>query len=418
MTELGESLPSGLGRRGLCDLAAASARLRAALDAFDARVASSMTKLDDGGPTASAMIRSSSRCTQREADRRTRRAEVLSEMPVAAKALADGAISAEHVDSLAHAAERTSIAAVADSGLLDIAKARPADVMAKDVRAWTRREISTQNLEDEAKRQLAARRSMMFDNDTGMAVLHTEFDQVTGAEVRSAVDTLTNRLYQQDGGRDGACEARTPEQRRADAVAAALIGAARGSVDTRGVQQPPAVRNQMVVVAHADGTAEIPDVGPIPQSELERLACISDLFGIVFNTDGKPLWLGRRQRLASDDQWRALIARDGGCVICNAAASRCEAHHVIFWEGSQRGPTDIDNLVLLCKHHHHLVHDHNQILTRDSHGNWVIRAAGPQLNRRLASEHPGFHPCPDASGGNSEWPHRDRQRPVEISRDR
>jgi hypothetical protein len=127
----------------------------------------------------------------------------------------------------------------------------------------------------------------------------------------------------------------------------------------------------MTIIVHADGSAEIIGVGPLPKAEVERLACISDLHGAVFSTDGQPLWLGDTVRLATDDQWRALIARDGGCIGCNADPSRCEAHH-IKWKARDNGPSDIDNLALVCRHHHHLIHDKAWQVTQDSTGRWTL----------------------------------------------
>ena len=91
----------------------------------------------------------------------------------------------------------------------------------------------------------------------------------------------------------------------------------------------------------------------------------------MLSADGDPLWLGRRRRLASDGQWRALIARDGGCIGCAAHPARCEAHHV-RWHGAGDGPSDIDNFVLLCKHHHQLVHDAGWLVERDPGGEWSL----------------------------------------------
>ncbi len=59
---------------------------------------------------------------------------------------------------------------------------------------------------------------------------------------------------------------------------------------------------------------------------------------------------------------KALEVRDVTCRFpgCTTDASRTQAHHVIHWEHG--GPTTLDNLVLLCTRHHHLVHE----------GNWTI----------------------------------------------
>lgn len=71
--------------------------------------------------------------------------------------------------------------------------------------------------------------------------------------------------------------------------------------------------------------------------------------------DGAVLSLGRAVRLFTASQRRAMLARDGGCVIpgCTAPPGWLEAHHVHPW--AQGGPTDVDSGVLLCFRHHQLV---------------------------------------------------------------
>jgi len=137
------------------------------------------------------------------------------------------------------------------------------------------------------------------------------------------------------------------------------------------------VRNQLILIATAkDGEITDPrliDGTPLPTAVFERLACGSDLHGTVFSAAGEPLWLGRKVRLATDAQFRALVARDGGCIICNAEPARCEAHHIVWWQPPGNGPTDIDNLTLLCGHDHHLVHDHHHQLVRTSSGGWRLQ---------------------------------------------
>lgn len=114
------------------------------------------------------------------------------------------------------------------------------------------------------------------------------------------------------------------------------------------------------------GRCEIPGVGAIARSELERLGCDSDIYGLLFDQRGLPLYHGRKTRRVSPQQWRVLLARDKGCVICGAHPSWCQAHHVRYWRLG--GPTDIDNLVLLCHAHHRWVHDNNLILQRGPDG--------------------------------------------------
>lgn len=208
--------------------------------------------------------------------------------------------------------------------------------------------------------------------DDGMFVLHGEFDPASGAKLRSAIETETNRLFHIDGGRDTASDKRTPQQRRADAITS-LLTAPKASA---GASQVAPVRNQMLLTATLRGgevtDGRLIDGSPLPAAVIERLACGSDLFALILSGDGDPLWIGRKTRLATDGQWRALIARDGGCGICDAHPSKCEAHHIVAWQPPARGPTNIDNLMLLCGHHHHLVHDLGFRLTPTADGNWCL----------------------------------------------
>ena len=122
------------------------------------------------------------------------------------------------------------------------------------------------------------------------------------------------------------------------------------------------------------GRCEIPGVGAIARSELERLGCDSELFGILFDQRGLPLYHGRKTRSVSPQQWRVLLARDKGCVICGAHPNWCQAHHVKYWRLG--GPTDIDNLVLLCHAHHRWVHD-NEITLRRGPNGWHVPTGMP-----------------------------------------
>ena len=114
------------------------------------------------------------------------------------------------------------------------------------------------------------------------------------------------------------------------------------------------------------GRCEIPGIGEIARSELERRACDADLYGLIFSGDGLPLNHGRKTRTVSPQQWRVLVARDRGCVICGVRPDWCQAHHVKPW--LRGGRTDIDNLVLVCHGHHRWIHDNDITLQRGPTG--------------------------------------------------
>ena len=101
---------------------------------------------------------------------------------------------------------------------------------------------------------------------------------------------------------------------------------------------------------------------PLPPSVLERLACNASITGILYDTNGTPLWRGTSKRTATAAQLRALIARDGGCVGCGCHPALCQAHHIR--PASQGGPTTIANMVLLCWDCHHKVHHHQWAVVR------------------------------------------------------
>ena len=89
--------------------------------------------------------------------------------------------------------------------------------------------------------------------------------------------------------------------------------------------------------------------------QIAKLAAEAKVLPAIFSADGDPLWLGRTDRRASAGQRIVLAARDGGCANCAAPAEGGEPHHIEWF--AHGGPTDIDNLCLLCERCHHLVHD-------------------------------------------------------------
>ena len=420
---------------GLHGAAAGVKRVRAALDALEARLLTVAADRTFDPAAGLEMLRAGGGCSQREARRKLRRAEALDEMPKVADALAGGDITAEHADALVQAARSTSSEAVdGDAGLLEKAKALPADLAAREVTDWTSRRQTIEDREAKFRRQRAMRSHRTWNDSEGMVNFRTRLDPVTGAQARAVIDDIANRLHRADGGRD-AKPGQTPtwDQRNADALAAALginpipgtdqhssaeppdggpgrgaggpgRGVARGPASApppaptapvtgpagRNNPQPPvtgpaggnrpgpSLRNQILVIAHTnaitgadpDARCEIPGTGPIPRSELERLACEAELFGALFSRNGLPLWHGRRTRTVTPQQWRTLIARDRGCVLCAAGPSHCHAHHIVAWTAPAEGPTDIDNLVLVCNRHHHHIHQHHLTLTRNPNGQW------------------------------------------------
>jgi hypothetical protein len=84
---------------------------------------------------------------------------------------------------------------------------------------------------------------------------------------------------------------------------------------------------------------------------------------MVLDGDSLPLDVGRAKRTAPPGIRRALTFRDGGCSFptCTRPAPWTDAHHVRHWVDG--GDTSLDNMVLLCRRHHTLIH----------HSEWEVR---------------------------------------------
>ncbi|HEY4152587.1 MAG TPA: DUF222 domain-containing protein [Pseudolysinimonas sp.] len=152
---------------------------------------------------------------------------------------------------------------------------------------------------------------------------------------------------------------RTTEQLAVDAFVELIrLG---GEADTKVLPaRRPAVR---VLVAERDlarrsGAGQLEgQTTAISIDTVERHACETGIVPVIFDLSGRIIDVGREQRLYTARQRIGLAARDGGCRFpgCDRPPSWCEAHHIVAW--SHGGRTDLADGILLCRHHHLLVHN-------------------------------------------------------------
>jgi hypothetical protein len=174
-------------------------------------------------------------------------------------------------------------------------------------------------------------------------------------------------------------DARTTEQRLLDSFVEMVrlaVGADPGALfgDRR-----PAVR---ILVAARDlergaGSAQFEgQSAPVSMATVERHLCATGSVSVLFDAQGQPINVGRSQRLFTSAQRLALAARDGGCRFtgCDRPPSWCEAHHIVPW--SRGGPTDIANGILLCRHHHLLVHNNGWGIARQGSDYFLVPPGG------------------------------------------
>ncbi len=102
-------------------------------------------------------------------------------------------------------------------------------------------------------------------------------------------------------------------------------------------------------------------------SAVRRLCCDAEVIPAVLGSESEVLDVGRLQRFVTAAIWKALVARDQHCRFphCTRPPLMTHAHHIEHW--ADGGATSLPNLILLCGHHHRLIHA----------APWTIRRTGP-----------------------------------------
>ncbi len=146
----------------------------------------------------------------------------------------------------------------------------------------------------------------------------------------------------------------------------ALTEMARRHLDSNTTPTDHRTRPHMTVVvdwdtlvgSRPDGVSELINGTVIPPETARRLACDATINRLVTGPDSEILDLGRNRRTISPAQWRALRVRDRHCQFpgCRRPYTWCDAHHLEHWTGHD-GPSDLCNLILLCRLHHTFVHE-------------------------------------------------------------
>ncbi|WP_245923679.1 HNH endonuclease signature motif containing protein [Paractinoplanes atraurantiacus] len=149
-----------------------------------------------------------------------------------------------------------------------------------------------------------------------------------------------------------------PAQQRADALVDVCRLALRSEQLPASGGEPAqlAVTIPYDPLTRALGTATTDTGARLSAATARRLACDARILPVVLGGQSQVLDLGRTTRLATGPLRRALHVRDGGCAFpgCDRPARWTDAHHVLSW--TEGGATTLDNLVLLCRGHHRLIH--------------------------------------------------------------
>jgi hypothetical protein len=190
-----------------------------------------------------------------------------------------------------------------------------------------------------------------------------------GALVASAIDRVAESLPALPHDTPEGClaseRAETLEQRRADALA---LLATQGIADDCDVDRATVVVHAPLEALAADqGAARLEDGGLLHPEVLERLTCDGRVQTVVHDGSGEPIGIGRVSQVVPPWLKRLVRHRDRTCTFPGCDDLRYnEAHHIRHW--GKGGPTDLDNLVLVCGFHHKAVHGYGWSVTKAHDG--------------------------------------------------
>lgn len=449
------ALPDAVLRQQLLDLLAAVNQLHAQVArrvaAFDARGLA----VEDGCRSAKSWLRAFGRISGTAAGAWVKAARLLRQLPALAAAAAAGKISAEHVARVAQLTDRVGLAPVqhVEQILTEAASTvDPSDL--QKVCDHVRAHVDPDGSEPDPYQDYQ-RRGITASPFDGMLIVRGQLDPEGGAALMAALDafmtpptgddertpaqrradalvelarsTLTAGRAPTVGGvrpqigillTPRTLTHARPASRRHDEHRRAIRLAGTGDDRTDGDDRPDSPDSPDLAGGEADGQrpsradpltagvgpplpepARLDWIGEIPDSLAQRIACDSDIWRIVLDpATGLPLDVGRTHRLVPHWIRKALWVRDRGCRFpgCHAPAQWTDAHHVTLpW--ALGGQTTVDNLVLLCRHHHVLVHEGGWTIHFNSRTGTVTAVRPDGRPYEIAPSHPWTRPSTRAA---------------------
>jgi Domain of unknown function (DUF222)/HNH endonuclease len=300
--------------------------------------------------------------TPRTAREHVRIARSLGGLPAIRAAFARGQLSFAKVRALTRVTEPAN-----EENLLELALELTAAQLERALRAYRR--VTT---EEAAAVQEATYLDWYWDDD-GSLVVRGRLAPEDGAVLLEALEAGHAALRPR-----GSAE---PRPTGAEALAAVAELALSGRELSGGDRHQVVVHVDEAALAGAEGGCELAEGPALAPETARRLACDATVIDLK-ERDGEPLSVGRKTRSIPPALRRALRRRDRGCRFPGCENHRfVDAHHIEHW--AQGGETSMDNLVLLCRRHHKLLHEGGYLVERLSAG-------------KLRFRYPWGEPLPDA----------------------
>ena len=213
---------------------------------------------------------------------------------------------------------------------------------------------------NDGQERLAEERSLRIGTaQDGCLLISGVLDPVGGAAVRNALEPLAKP--------SGAHDHRSREQRLADALVEFFSAGKPANL-----QVTATIETLKGLAGSAAGEMEFSP--PLSSASVQRVACDCSVTRVLLNQDSLTIDVGRATPKIHSSLRKALNLRDRYCQWprCERSAHYCDGHHLQHW--IRGGPTDLDNLVLLCKRHHRMVHEGGWQLIRTDEREVIVIA--------------------------------------------
>ena len=332
----------------------------------------------DGHLSTAAWLASMFKMPFGKAREQVKTATALEEMPETRRALDQAELSTSAAQLLVATREADPEAfRQSEAQLVEAARIHSMQDLRRVTRYWEKGVQNDQALTSDEKirerRRLKA--SIKF---LGMVHLDGDLDPETGETLLTALRAVLDAESKTSRKDDD----RTPEQRRADALGEICrqwldstkrpgVGGERPHVTvTVGAEALKGVRGD---------SSELDHVGAVDPETARRLACDASIRRVVMAGPSEPLDVGRRTPVIPPALRRAVILRDRHCRYpnCDRPHAWCDVHHIVHW--ADGGPTALPNVLLLCRRHHHMVHERGGFRLELEDGKPVFRRADGSL---------------------------------------
>ena len=346
------------------DIAVQLIQLRKSIDELEVQFSRLATELDktrwwdyEGYNTAADWIRFNCHMTSHAVWNAFAVGATETEMPATMQAMRSGEIGFAHVSTMARTASEVG-GAFDEDKLLPLARTNsPGKFFHKCVHYQHSVNASAYNRDQE---QLAEERGLRLNTaQDGCLVIRGLLDPIGGAAVRAALEPLAKP--------SGAHDDRTRPQRFADAFVELAMGDKPANV-----QVTATIETLKGLAGAAAGEMEFSL--PISANSVQRMACDCSVTRVLLNQESVTIDVGRSKRILSGALRRALVTRDQHCQWprCERPASWCDGHHLVHWING--GETNLDNVVLLCRRHHRMVHEGDWQLIKTDEGKMMTVA--------------------------------------------